>query len=797
MRLSVVRGTAAIIGVISTLIASRPVVAQHEGEPEVIEAEERVQGDGIVRCGIVNGTVSMVTTTSTVDIVHLFLGANGDVEILWDGPGSTPERISNILARRDDKHVERMWAPPGMGPRTRTISIRVTERVSAPTATPVRRRWPRPPPFVPRVWIRLLDQNYAAIPVVCGTVAPTSPARLASDLRVEQARASLLALLPQLQPVSLGPIRARIDELARIVSEDDRDGRWRTLLVEDAARLVRDIGRGLVPFEKPRGYVRMGHVSRLDDHAPLYELLVPAGYRHSAATGIAGPTPATTREWPLLVTLHGFAGNAGDYFRNTLGSPRVGETLLGHGRYGPVPTTAPFFVVAPTGRGQAMYRYAGEEDVLEVIADVRARFRIDPRRIYVTGGSMGGTGAAWLPFRYPGLFAASAALAGYHDQRVRQDTNHALLTPWERALEAERSDVDWAENALHLPMLLVRGTQDRPIEWTRSLATRLGALGYRYEHREPNLGHNVWTETYADGAIFRWFAPHRTTQSVERVRFRTARDRHHRAYWVDVLERSSPDGFADIDATWDRAATVSVAISGATRLGLDRPSTDANVTRVVINQEAILTSLPAAFELAAGHWVVSSRTAPARFIGPIRDAYHDPLLFVYGTQDARFTILNKVVARSWARPKGWVVHYPIIADTELTSEMASGKTLVLIGPPWSNSALERIAHLLPMKILPDGIGMAPDTFIAATPEFENLGAAFIARNPEALESRVVVIAGLTPLAMWQALSLPDLLPDWVVFDRRIARARGAFTAGGSAASFVATGYWPSRTDERP
>jgi len=93
-----------------------------------------------------------------------------------------------------------------------------------------------------------------------------------------------------------------------------------------------------------------------------------------------------------------------------------------------------------------------------------------------------------LPFRHPDLFASSAALAGYHDQRVRQDTAQDALAPWERFLRAERSDVDWAENALHLPMLLVRGTRDRPLAWTTSLAARLGVLRYRFEHRSRRAG---------------------------------------------------------------------------------------------------------------------------------------------------------------------------------------------------------------------------------------------------------------------------------------------------------------------
>ena len=86
----------------------------------------------------------------------------------------------------------------------------------------------------------------------------------------------------------------------------------------------------------------MAFFSNLDDTVQPYELFVPPAYRATSP-----------RTWPLLVTLHGFKGNAGDYFRNTFGLSRPGPlTLEDHGRHGIAPTQGPMFVIAPTGRGQ-------------------------------------------------------------------------------------------------------------------------------------------------------------------------------------------------------------------------------------------------------------------------------------------------------------------------------------------------------------------------------------------------------------------------------------------------------------
>ncbi|HHH29746.1 MAG TPA: hypothetical protein ENK57_15565, partial [Polyangiaceae bacterium] len=258
--------------------------------------------------------------------------------------------------------------------------------------------------------------------------------RIASDRTMLQTANSLAASLAEAPEDSRAPIDWRRREALRVVGEHDGDASWRSLLRRDSRRIRRDLDAGRDPFGRLRGYHRMAFYSRLDGTPQEYELFVPPGYRAGGS-----------RAWPLLVTLHGYKGNAGDYFRNTFGLARDyegGQSLEAHGRHGPAPRSGPMFVIGPTGRGQAFYRHAGEVDVFEAMADVQRRFRIDTSRVHITGGSMGGTGAAYLPYRNPDVFAASAALAGYHDQRLRADTDHSGLSETERFLQAYRSDVD-------------------------------------------------------------------------------------------------------------------------------------------------------------------------------------------------------------------------------------------------------------------------------------------------------------------------------------------------------------------
>ena len=600
--------------------------------------------------------------------------------------------------------------------------------------------------------------------------------RLASDRRVLEAASSLRASLAHASEASRGPIAWRAREAERVVREGDGDPRWRQWLAGEARRIAAAIARGRDPFARIRGYERMGFVSRLDGTAQHYELFVPPGY-------------SDARAWPLLVTLHGFKGNAGDYFRNTFGLARDaenGESLVDHGRHGAPPTTGPMIVIGPEGRGQTYYRQAGETDVLEAIADAQSRFRIDPSRIYVTGGSMGGTGAAYLPYRHPDMFAAAAALAGYHDQRVRVDTDHAALSPVERFLEAERSDVDWAENGLHLPMLLVRGTRDRPLEWTRSLVRRLDALGYRHEHREPELGHNVWTETYAQGAIFQWLGAHRRPASPEHVRLRSARDRTRQAYWVRLDAREAPDRFAHIDATC-RRGVATLSTEGVRALTLSPPATflaEGAPLRVVIDGAELTGEPPLHLSRTQGEWRVAPQAVEVRASAPIRDVFHEPLVFVVGTQDPDHTAINRLVAEHWAHPKGWDVEYPIVDDVALDERATEGAVLVLIGPPSSNAVLARIQDRLPIRFDRDAIMHA-----GARHEGREVGTAFVAPHPDHPAQSVLVIAGPHPLGTWRSTFLPDILPAYVIYDERVAPARDRWACGGTGCEYRAHGFF--------
>ena len=684
------------------------------------------------------------------------VGAISDEQATKLAHDSVAVREDHILS--ETRPIARLTiARPGGGPRT-PLPIQVDETTF--DLGPVRGIYDAPRTFdVPIPRRGLLPTR-----VVVGTEVRRVGRELALNRPLLAAMAEVAEL--ELPESARGPMRWRYEEMERCIREQESDREWRRWLSTDSRRLSRLIRQGRNPFETVRGYQRMAHISDLDGSAQPYELFVPAGRR---------------RNWPLLVTLHGFKGNAGDYFRNTFGLPRdyeTNESLVHHGRHGEPPQAGPMVVIAPQGRGQTMYRHAGEIDILEAIADVRQRVNIDPRRIYITGGSMGGTGSAYLPFRHPDLFAAAAALAGYHDQRVRQDTHHEGLSQTERFLQAFRSDVDWTENALHLPMLLVRGTRDRPLAWTRRQVARLRELGYEHEHREPVLGHNVWTDTYHEGAIFEWMNQHRRPAAPRRVRLRTARERTHTAWWVTIDARSSATEFASVDA---RSASdeIEASIDGADGVTFrSPPGHNGGALTVRIGEQSLSGPAPLSIRRTTRGWeaggVAQTGRKRAGVSGPIRDVFHEPLTFVVGTLDPNHTAINRMVAEHWAHPKGWDVRYPIVDDTAVTEEMVAERTLVLIGPPCSNRLHARYSERLPLQY-----GVTHLTLNGQRYTSEQVGAALVYPNPDNPDRSLLIIAGASPRGTWRSMSLPDVLPDYVVFDEHIAAARNQWSCGGA------------------
>lgn len=197
--------------------------------------------------------------------------------------------------------------------------------------------------------------------------------------------------------------------------------------------------------------------------------------------------------------------------------------------------------VWPLARG-ARLGYVGiaHQDVLDVLADTRARFEVDPDRVILEGASMGGIGAYRLGSLQPDLWSVAFPLIGFQ---------RSELLPLSR-------------NLLNLPIRQINGGVDPliPEEPATASAARLDELEYDYHYwllldRGHEAGGFVWDCLYAGAPDFvRAVNPARVVYSVDAsldvVDPATGLDlRFDSAYWVSAIRAREPAGLATVDVT--------------------------------------------------------------------------------------------------------------------------------------------------------------------------------------------------------------------------------------------------------
>lgn len=203
-----------------------------------------------------------------------------------------------------------------------------------------------------------------------------------------------------------------------------------------------------------------------------YLLFLPQGYdAHSR------------QHWPLLLFLHG-AGERGSNLKLVTkhGPPKVVPHQPGF----------PFVVVSP----QCPARTTWEPEILGALLDeVIVRHRVDRKRVYLTGLSMGGFGAWRLAIAEPQRFAALAPICGGGDVLPIFLAEPAR----ERAL---RSLPVWAFHGAHDEIVPVSESERMVGALRRAGATDVRLTVY------ADAGHDSWTETYNNPKLYEWLLSH-------------------------------------------------------------------------------------------------------------------------------------------------------------------------------------------------------------------------------------------------------------------------------------------------
>ncbi len=514
------------------------------------------------------------------------------------------------------------------------------------------------------------------------------------------------------------------------------------------------VRRGANPFARRRGAILKGYRSDIDGNLQPYTVNVPPEYDG-------------TRPVPLVLRMHGHGGT-----RPFQGYPAGGIRGC--------------IVLSPHGRGSVDYMYVGEVDVLRTIEEVRRDYNIDPDRIYATGNSMGGTGSWTLAVHHPDLFAAIAPVCGNADHAAWEREWGWGVRPkpaFDELRTFVRDNVNpiaYACNLANVPAFAAHGSADDvvPVWHSRNMTDKLRSLGSFVIYHEIYGGGHGGFPSWVGREKTDWLLTQRRTAMPERVVFRTAFLRHHRAYWVQVDGLEEPMRFGKIEARVAPPNTISVRTSNIWRFALKpkepliaRPRP---VTVTIDGDEVFRDILPEAetvsFERSEGTWRCVL-AAPEGLMkrrgleGPIEDAMLSRFIVVYGTS-AR-SALERWITRTTAEASAerWRGNYAapclLKADRDVTTDDVETAHLILYGGPQANLITAKIIDKLPIRITHTGIEAGEHRF-----EGPDVGAKFCYPNPLNPNKYAVVLAGVTWRGMYQINRRFGNWFDWGVYHNR-------------------------------
>jgi predicted peptidase len=214
-----------------------------------------------------------------------------------------------------------------------------------------------------------------------------------------------------------------------------------------------------------------------------YQVFVPA-----ASATAEGPRP-------LLLFLHG-SGERGDDGRKPL-LAGVGP-WLDENR-----ATFPALVVFPQVPEGEEWRGRNARMALAVLDAASAEFAADPRRIYLSGISMGGYGSWELALTRPDQFAALVPICGA--LRAPRAERPGLVVD---QVAAEDDPYQSTVSRLRdVPTWIFHGALDElvPTIDDRAIAAASQRMGANFRYTEyPGVHHNAWDPTYRNPAMWQW-----------------------------------------------------------------------------------------------------------------------------------------------------------------------------------------------------------------------------------------------------------------------------------------------------
>ena len=513
--------------------------------------------------------------------------------------------------------------------------------------------------------------------------------------------------------------------------------------LEQAAKAVADVEAGRPLALPTQGLVESAFYSEIDGSPQPYCYYLPK--REPPAEG-----------YGMFVFLHGYVGHLDKVnWIDYMYSDKLNALAEEHG----------LIPMLPFGRSNTEFMGVGEVDVLEAIAAMRRFHKIDPRRIFLSGGSMGGSGNYTIACHYPHLVAGIAPIAGRYSYYLWKDIDRATYTGFKRI----QTDIDYAEalpqSLRNVPAYIFHGGGDYLVKigQSRGMSKLLRSLSQPVEYAEFTDGdHWIWGRCFSHPPFQAWLDSTRSPTAPRTVQYKTYTLKYDRAYWLRIndFERWGPPAVVTATASLAGAVTLTARnVADVTMtLGPEFVGARDKVDLVVNGAKHVLP-------IRSGQVRWQSRPTPAgalrkthEICGPVREGYCSRFTMAFGTGGVSQQNLRPAMraAHEWVDfAKG---RAEIKADALLTDDDIKQGNLILFGDPSTSRVMREIAGKLPIGITPTEIVVGGRHF--SRPQANLL---MIYPNPLCPKRYVVINVG----KLWgQYLSINhklDHVPDFIVF----------------------------------
>ncbi len=458
-------------------------------------------------------------------------------------------------------------------------------------------------------------------------------------------------------------------------------------------------------------------------------------------------------------------------------------------------------------RGPNFYEGVGDLETLRVVEHAAENFGLDLDRIYMTGGSMGGTGALRHGLRHPDVFAAVMGVDGWTDYRLwhhhwyaRKDYRD-LIEEFRRPLLEAASSLYWAERGEHGTVGHIVDGGDTTVlpENGLRLWRRLRELQDTdrgaYDQQiifNPELGHGRGTDYRA---IYEFFRGRRRIQNPRGFHVETTVLPHGELYWgrIEDFLIDGMSGSLRTDTQDDLVTASTRNLSAFTLFLRASPVADRRTVRVFVDGFPVWEGPPETLTVeaqvdatgdVAGWQVRMPDDGPVKhpgLCGPVGDAFVRPFAVAWATdgppeQIARHRTEAQQFARDW---NAFMVHGPgveAVPEEKLSPADMASHTLVIFGSLDTSSLLQRAdsAHSFPIRVRNDGVVVRDPVNGIRRYTGRQFGALMCHPNPLTDFSTYLVVAnrrictkpdsGSPQLLAYDLEKLSWAYPDYVIFN---------------------------------